>query len=64
VTVRTVSRSAFLVLLLVLATTSPVGAETTVYLVKYAVLVPPPLALLVGGLALLGVGGLIRKWRL
>jgi len=62
--VRTVSRSAFLVLLLVLATTSPVGAETTVYLAKYSVLVPAPLALLVGGLALLGVGGLIRKWRL
>jgi hypothetical protein len=64
VTVRTVSRSAFLVLPLVLAMTSPVGAETTVYLANYAVLVPPPLALLVGGLALLGVGGLIRKWRL
>ena len=61
---RTVSRSAFLVLLLVLATTSPAGTETTVYLANYAVLVPPPLALLVGGLALLGVGGLIRKWRL
>ena len=59
----TFSRSALLVLLVVLATTSPVGAETTVYLAGYAVSVPPPLALLVCGLALLGVGGLIRKWR-
>jgi hypothetical protein len=60
---RIVFGAALLMLLFVLATTSPVGAETTVYLAKYAVSVPQPLSLLVGGLALLGVGGLIRKWR-
>ncbi len=49
-------------LLVVLAMTSPVGADTTVYVAGYAVEVPAPLQLLVSGLALLGVGGLVRKW--
>jgi hypothetical protein len=48
------SRS-FLSLLLVLATPAAVGAETTIYFfMEHPMEVPPPLVLLVGGLALLG----------
>jgi hypothetical protein len=52
----------FLSSLLVLATPAAVGAETTIYLMG-PVEVPPPLVLLVGGLALLGLGALSRRWR-
>jgi len=61
--VRNVSRSVLLMLLVALAMTSPVAADATVYFVGYAMSVPAPLLLLVFGLALLGVGGLVRKWR-
>lgn len=55
------SRS-FLSLLLVLATPAAVGAETIIYFVGRPMEVPPPLVLLVGGLALLAVGAGLRKW--
>gem|GEM_PF-6380495 len=60
---RNVSRSVLPMLLIVLAMTSPVAADATVYFVGYAIEVPAPLQLLVFGLALLGVGTLVRKWR-
>ena len=60
---RNVSRSVLPMLLVVLAMTSPVAADATVYFVGYAMPVPAPLLLLVFGLALLGVGGLVRRWR-
>jgi hypothetical protein len=57
------SRS-FLSLLLVLATPAAVGAETTIYFfMEHPMEVPPPLVLLVGGLALLGLGAWTRRWR-
>jgi hypothetical protein len=49
--------------LVVLATPSPVAAETTVYFIGYAMEVAPPIMLLVGGLALIAVGVAIRKFR-
>lgn len=52
--------SIFLVLLFGLSV--PVRAETTVYLRGRALEVPPPVILLVGGLALIALGFLIRKW--
>jgi hypothetical protein len=61
--VRNVSRSVLPMLLVVLAMTSPVAADATVYFVGYAISVPASLLVLVFGLALLGVGGLVRKWR-
>ena len=59
---RNVLRSVLSMLLVVLAMTSPVAAEATVYLMTYAMSVPAPIQLLVLGLALLGVGSLVRKW--
>jgi len=59
--VRNVS-SSILLILVVLAMPSPVGAEFTAYFVGYAVEVPSPLQLLVIGFALLGIGALARKW--
>jgi hypothetical protein len=47
--------------LVVLATPSPVGAETTLYFGGYAMSVGPPLVLLICGLALLAVGVWIRR---
>jgi hypothetical protein len=61
--VSTVSRTIVLILVVVLSTASSVGAETTVYFRGYALEVPSPLVLLGSGLALLGVAGMIRKWR-
>jgi len=61
--VRTVSRTVLLVLLVILATTLPGDAETIVSLVSYALSASSPAMLLVSGLALLGVAGLVRKWR-
>ena len=60
---RNVSRSVLSMLLVVLAMTSPVAADATVYFVGYAMPVPAPLLLLVFGLALLGVGSLVRRRR-
>ena len=60
---RNVSRSILPMLLVVLAMTSPVAADAAVYFVGYAVEVPAPLMLLISGLALVGVGVLVRKWR-
>ena len=60
---RNVSRSVLPMLLVILATTSPVAADATVYFVGYAMSVPAPLVLLISGLALVGVGVLVRKWR-
>ena len=57
------SRS-FLSLLLVLATPAAVGAETTIYFfMNHPMEVPAPLVLLGGGLALIGLGAWIRRWR-
>ena len=61
--VRNVSRSVLSMLLVVLAMTSPAAADATVYFVGYAKEVPAPLMLLISGLALVGVGALVRKWR-
>ena len=61
--VSTVSRTILLILVVVFLTASSVGAETTVYFRGYALEVPSPLVLLGSGLALLGVAGMIRKWR-
>ena len=55
------SRSLLPLLLVVLATPSPVGAETTIYFAGYAMSVGPPLVLLICGLALLAVGVWIRR---
>jgi hypothetical protein len=55
-------RRSVLSLLLVLATPAAVGAETTIYFIGQPVEVAPPLVLLVGGLALIGLGASIRKW--
>lgn len=60
---RTIFRTILLAILVALATTPPVGAETIVYLVSHALSASPPAVLLVSGLALLGVAGLVRKWR-
>ncbi len=58
---RNVTRSVLPMLLVVLAMTSPVGADMTVYVAGYAVEVPSAIQLLVAGFALLGVGRLVRK---
>jgi len=50
-------------LLLVLATPAAVGAETTIYFLEHPMEVPAPLMLFVAGLALIGVGGAVRRWR-
>ena len=60
---RNVSRSVLPMLLVVLAMTSPVAADATVYFLGYAKEVPAPVLLLAFGLALVGVGVLVRKWR-
>src|SRR5262249_12000703 len=51
-----------LLLLIALSSPVPARAETTVYFRGHAWEVPPPVMLLVGGLALIAVGGLIRRW--
>ena len=61
--VSTVSRTILIILVVVFLTASSVGAETTVYFRGYALEVPSPLVLLGSGLSLLGVAGVIRKWR-
>ena len=63
VQVRDVLRSVLPMFLVVLAMPSPAGADVTVYVAGHAVEVPVPLQLLMFGLALLSVGGLMRKWR-
>ena len=60
---RNISCSVLRMLLVVLAMTSPVAAEATVYFMTYTLSVPAPLQLLVFGLALFGVGSLVRPWR-
>ena len=50
-------------LLVLFAIPSPAGAEMTVYIAGQPVEVPVSLQLVMLGFALLGVGGLIRKWR-
>ena len=57
-----VAGSIFRLLLLGLSSPVPVRAETTVYFVGHAWEVPPPVILLVGGLSLIAVGSLIRRW--
>jgi hypothetical protein len=47
---------------LLLATPSFVSAEATVYIAGYAWSVPPPLVLLICGLALITIGVSVRKW--
>jgi hypothetical protein len=58
---RAILRAVLLMLAVVLAPTSPVAAETTVFLMGYAVSIASPLVLLVSGLALLGVAALMRS---
>jgi len=50
-------------LLVVFAMPSPAGADMTVYFPRTAIEVPAALQLLLLGFALLGVGGLVRRWR-
>lgn len=50
-------------LLVVFAMPSTARADMTVYFARGAVEVPAALQLLMLGFALLGVGGLVRKWR-
>jgi hypothetical protein len=50
-------------LLVVCAMPLPAGADMAVYIAGAAVEVPAALQLLMLGFALLGVGGLVRKWR-
>jgi hypothetical protein len=50
-------------LLLVLVTPAAVRAETTIYFLEHPMEVPAPLMLFVAGLALIGVGGAVRRWR-
>ena len=57
-----VCRAIFLLLLLGLASPMHVRAETTVYFVGRVMEVPPPVMLLVAGLALLTLGIWIRRW--
>src|SRR5215468_9151413 len=57
------SSHSFWSLLLVLATPAAVGAETTIYFLEHPMEVPAPLMLFVAGLALIGVGGAVRRWR-
>jgi hypothetical protein len=52
----------FIFLLLGLSHPVPVRAETTVYILDRALEVPPPVMLLVGGLATIAVGIFIRRW--
>ena len=53
----------FLSLPLILATPAAISAETTIYFLRHAVEVPASVQLLVAGLALIGLGALIRMWR-
>ena len=57
------SRCSLLQLLLIVATPSTVGAETTLHFPSYVMAVALPLVLLVCGLALLAVGVGIRRFR-
>ena len=50
-------------LLVVFAIPSPARADMTVYLGRATVEVPATIQLLMLGFALLGLGGLVRKWR-
>ena len=50
-------------LLVVCAMPLSAGADMSVYIAGAAVEVPAALQLLMLGFALLGVGGLVRKWR-
>jgi hypothetical protein len=63
VQVKNVLWSVLPMLLVVFAMPLPAGADMTVYFARAAVEVPAPLQLLMLGFALLGVGGLVRKWR-
>jgi hypothetical protein len=63
VQVKNVLCSVFPMLLLVFAMPSPARADMTVYFARAAVEVPAALQLLMLGFALLGIGGLVRKWR-
>lgn len=56
-----ISRYLLLLLLVALSTYTPVCAETIIYFRGHAVFVSPWIALLVGGLALLAIGGWIKK---
>jgi hypothetical protein len=56
-----ISRCMLLLLLVGFSAPTPVCAETTVYFLGHVVPLPPPVVLLVGGLALLAVGGWLRK---
>jgi len=60
---KAVSLFVLLMLLVILAPSSPVAAETTGFFTGYAGSVPSSLVLLVSGLALVGVGVLMREWK-
>lgn len=47
--------------LVVLVAPAQAGAETTIYFAAHAVSVPPPIVLLVCGLALLSIGSWLRR---
>jgi hypothetical protein len=56
-----ISRYPLLLLLVGFSIPTPVCAETTIYFRGHPLLVPPSIVLLVVGIALLAVGGWLRK---
>jgi hypothetical protein len=56
-----IPRAVVAMVLVALAPPAPAGAETTVYFAAHAVSVPPPIELLVCGLALLSIGSWLRR---
>jgi hypothetical protein len=63
VRVKNVWFSVLAMLLVVFAKPFSAGADMTVYFPRAALEVPAALQLLMLGFALLGLGGLVRKWR-
>jgi hypothetical protein len=58
---RAVFRAVLLMPLVVRAPAASVAAETTVFLMGYALSAPSPLVLLISGLALFGVAAVMRE---
>jgi len=56
-----ISHYLLLLLLTGFSTPTPVWAETTIYLRGHTLFVPPWIVLLMGGLALLAIGGWLRR---
>ena len=56
-----IARHLLLLLLVGFSIPTPVCAETTIYFRGHVLFVSPPIMLLVGGLALLAIGGWLRR---